>query len=289
MAQSRRPPRQKLPPLPRPPSIPPINLAPLRSRESVDLDERVTTAGEPWPPAVRWDLFLTGGRMSNGATWPGFHWEQGEHLTTIGPPGVGKTVLNRELLKRRDFVVVLGVKNRDSELYGPFERMGYKLERNFNPQPPEDADESLVLFVPRTEKHGTEGRQVKARRFRQVLNDIYDVGFWTVYADDILYMADQLRLAPEFEELWILGRSEKVTVVASSQEPVNIPPMAYGFATHLFLFHNPDDKRAERMGELVGLNRRMVREVVLSLPPHEFLYVNKLTKGMVRSRVLLRR
>ena len=278
MAPSRKAPRQKYPPLPRPPSIPPINLAPLRSRESVDLDERTTTTGEAWPPFVRWDVLLAE-----------FVWKQGEHLTVIGPPGVGKTVLVRELLKRRDYVVVLGVKNRDSELYGPFERMGYKLERNFNPQPPEDADESLVLFVPRTEKHGVEGRQAKARRFRQVLNDIYDIGFWTVYADDILYMADQLRLAPEFEELWILGRSEKVTVVASSQEPVNIPPMAYGFATHLFLFHNPDDKRAERMGELVGLNRRMVREVVLSLPPHEFLYVNKNTKRMVRSRVLLRR
>lgn len=286
MAQPRR---QKLPPLPRPPSIPPLGLAPMRPWESVQLDERAAADGTPWPPFIRWDQFMGGGTASDGSRWPGFEWNRGEHLTTIGPTGSGKTVLNRELLKRRDYVVVLGVKNRDPELYGPFERMGYKLEHTFNPQPPEDAEEALVLFVPRTEKHGVEGRAVKSRRFRQVLNDVYDIGDWTVYADDIQYMADQLRLGPEFEELWILGRSENVTVVASSQEPVNIPVMAYGQATHLFLFQNTDDKRAERMGELAGIHRKMVREVVLGLPQHEFLYLNKNSKLMVRSRVLLRR
>jgi hypothetical protein len=274
-APRRRPPS---PPPPRQPKLPPLTLAPMRSRESVDLDQRVARGGRPWPPFVRWDRFMAQ-----------FVWKQGEHLTTIGPTGSGKTVLNRELLKRRDYVVVLGVKNRDPELYAPFQRMGYKLEHSFDPQPPADAEEALVLFVPRTEKHGAEGRAVKARRFRQVLNDIYDIGDWCVYADDIQYLTDQLRLGDEFEELWMLGRSEKVTVAASSQEPVNIPVMAYGQATHLFLFKNPDDRRAQRMGELAGVNRDIVRDVVLALPDHEFLYVNKSSGQMLRSKVLTRR
>lgn len=278
MAQPRRVPTPPAPPLPRPPKLPaPINLAPLRSRESVELDGRQARGGEPWPPFERWDVFEAG-----------FEWKQGEHLTTIGPTGSGKTVLDRELLKKRDFVVVLGVKNRDPELYGPFERMGYELKHSFHPVPPADADESLILYVPRTSKHGTEGRQEKSRRFRQVLNDVYDVGDWTVYADDVQYLADKLHLAPELEEIWQLGRSEKVTMVASSQEPVDIPVMAYNAATHLFLFKNPDDYRAERMGKLVGRNRQLVREIVLSLPSHEFLYVNRETGRMVRSKVLIR-
>jgi hypothetical protein len=211
--------------------------------------------------------------------------KQGEHVTTIGPTGSGKTVLNRELLKLRDFVVVLGVKNRDPELYGGFEREGYRQVTKFDPTPADDASEERVLYVPKTSKHGKEGRQERAARLRHALNDVYDAGYWAVYIDDVQYVADQLGLATELEELWMLGRSEGVTVVASSQEPVNIPLMAYGQATHLFLFQNPDIRRADRMAELTGTNRDVIRDTILRLPPHEFVYVNKNTQELVRSKV----
>lgn len=276
MPPARTAPRLKPPSPPRPPRLSPLRLAPIRSEESVALDQaRTPRSGFELPPFVRWDRFM--------ADWK---WKQGEHLTTIGPTGSGKTVLNRQLLARRDFVVVLGIKQRDPELYGPFQAAGYKLVRKFNPEPPDDADVYRVLFVPTTEKHGTEGRQAKAKAFRQALNDIYDVGYWCVYADDVQYMTDQLRLNAEFEELWMLGRSEGVTVVASSQEPVNIPVMAYGMAMHLFLFKNPDRRRAERMAELTGINREVAQETIIRLPDHEFLYINKSTGQMLRSMVI---
>jgi hypothetical protein len=273
-----RPPRPRLrtPSPPRPPRLAPLRLAPIRSSESVALDHARTARGkDELPPFVRFDRFMK--------DWD---WRQGEHVTTIGPTGSGKTVLNRQLLARRDFVLVLGVKKRDPELYGPFEREGYELVRRFDPEPPTDAEQVKVLFVPTTDKHGKEGRDSRGRRFRQALNDVYDVGYWTVYADDIQYMADQLRLGAEFEELWMLGRSEGVTVVASSQEPVDIPLMAYGQATHLFLFRNNDLRRAQRMAELTGVNREATQTTILGLPEHEFLYVNKKTGRMLRSMVM---
>lgn len=241
----------------------------------MDLDAKQSRSGHTLPPFVRWDQFLS--------AWD---WKQGEHITIIGPTGSGKTVLGRYLLRRRAFVVVLGIKNRDPELYGPFQDDGYELVRKFDPEPPPDADAQRLLFVPRTDKHGTEGRQDKARQLRQVLNDIYDAGHWCCYADDIEYFALQLKLNTEFEELWMIGRSEKVSVVASSQEPVNIPVMAYSAATHLFLFKNPDLYRAKRMAELAGLNREIVQETVLALPDHEFLYINKSSGALQRSKVI---
>lgn len=260
---------------PRAPKLPPLRLAPIRSKESVALDSARTKHGYELPPFVRFDRFM--------AAW---EWRQGEHLTTIGPTGSGKTVLNRELLRRREFVVVLGVKNRDPELYGPFQKEGYRLVHRFEPEPPASAALERVLFVPRTDLHGAEGRSYKAKRFRQVLNDIYDVGGWTPYADDIQYLADKLRLAPELEELWMLGRSEGVSLVASSQEPVDIPVMAYGMASHLFLFKNTDLYRTRRMAELAGLNREVAQTTILQLPDHEFLYIRKRDGYMARSRVL---
>lgn len=278
MPRAPRPPqRPHSPSPPRLPRVPSLRgkLAPVRSQESVRLDQERTKSGMLIPPFVRFDRFM--------ADWK---WAQGEHITTIGPTGSGKTVLNRQLLLQRDFVVVLGIKNRDPELYGAFQKEGFELTRKFDSEPDDDQDRVRILFVPRTEKHGTEGRAAKAKAFRQALNDIYDTGGWTVYADDIQYMADQLKLNPEFEELWMLGRSEGVSVVASSQEPVNIPVMAYGMATHLFLFKNPDLYRAKRMAELTGINREITEQTILKLPEHEFLYINKKTGQMVRSKVI---
>lgn len=275
MPRAPRAPSTSRPTPPRAPRLPPLSFSPIRSNGSVELDETRTKSGLELPPFVRWDKFL--------ADWK---WKQGEHLTTIGPTGSGKTVLNRQLLRRRDFVVVLGVKQRDPELYGPFQAEGYQLVRKFDPELPEDATVWRLLFVPQTEKHGVEGRAEKARKFRQALNDVYDVGFWCVYNDDVQYEADQLRLGPELEELWMLGRSEGVTVVASSQEPVNIPVMAYGMATHLFLFKNPDVYRARRMAELSGVNREIAEHTILRLPDHEFLYINKSSGKMLRSKVI---
>jgi hypothetical protein len=273
------PPRLRAPSPPSPPRLRfPLRLQPVRAAGSTELDQaRTPRGGFELPPFVRWDQFI--------GSWK---WKQGEHVTTIGPTGSGKTVLNRELLRRRDFVVVLGIKTRDRELYGPFQAEGYQLVHKFQAEPPADRDRFRLLLVPKTDKHGTEGRKIKANVFRQALNDIQDAGNWAVYCDDVQYLADQLRLAPELEELWMLGRSEGVSVVASSQEPVNIPVMAYGMATHLFLFKNPDLYRARRMAELTGVNREVAQETIMRLPDHEFLYIDKSTTRMLRSSVIRR-
>lgn len=243
----------------------------------MELDRIRTKSGQPLPPFVRWDHFL--------ASW---RWTQGEHITTIGPTGSGKTVLNRFLLRRRHFVVVLGVKNRDPELYGPFEAEGYQLVRTFEPEVPENEDSKKVLFVPRTDKHGAEGNAVRAKAFRHALNDVMDRGRWAVYCDDVQIMADEFRLGPELKEMWRLGRSELISLVVSSQEPVEIPVTAYGQATHIFLFKNIDLYRAKRMAELTGVNREVAERTILTLPDHEFLYINKSSGQMIRSRVIRR-
>lgn len=275
-ARTPRTPRPPAPKFPRVPRISPLRLSPVRPSGSIELDQARTKSGFELPPFVRFDRFM--------AEW---EWRQGEHLTTIGPTGSGKTVLNRRLLRRRTLTVVLGVKNKDPELYAPFQAEGYELVHTFEPVPPDHVEQARILFVPRTTLHGVEARAQKTKAFRVVLNEVYDVGYWCVYADDVQYMADQLKLSAEFEELWMLGRSEKVTFAASSQEPVNIPVMAYGMSTHLFLFSNPDTYRARRMAELTGaVDREIAEKTILSLPEHEFLYINRRTRKMLRSRVI---
>jgi hypothetical protein len=241
----------------------------------VELDRARSRDGQLLPPFVRWDQFVS----------EYFDWDAGEHVITIGPTGSGKTVLNFELLKYSPipWVVVFGVKRRDPELYGPFQRRGYQLVHTFNAKPEK---QTKFLYVPTTRKQGREARQELAEHFRRAMYDILDHGAWVVYIDDVIVLSRQYNLRIELEDLWQLGRSEEISVVASAQEPVNIPVVAYGSSTWLFVFRNPDMRRVGRIGELTGFNRELAFETILRLPKYEVLAVNKDSGEMVRTKVI---
>lgn len=226
------------------------------------------------PPFVRWDQFRD--RLK---------FRQGEHITIVGTTGSGKTLLARELLNFRSYVAVLGTKNRDPELYGPFEKRGYDIVEDFDPTP--DEDESKIIFRPRLTTPDKKGRDRQADAFRAMLFEVFDVGRWTLYADEIWYLTHQLGLASIFETFWTQGRTERISVVASTQLPVDIPLLAFDQATHLFLFRNTDRYRIRRMAEFAGSDFELARYVIPRLPSHEFLYVDTRSGTMLRSKVIL--
>jgi hypothetical protein len=265
----------RAPRLPWAPRLPPLRLAPIRSAGSVELD-RQTLRGEPLPPFIRWDEFLFRLRM-----------RPGEHITIVGVTGSGKSVLARMLLRRRDYVAVLGTKNRDPELYGAFMRDGYVLVERFDAEPP--PGRSRIIYRPRMSTPDEAGLDAQRTAFRRMLTEVYEVGRWTLYADEVWYLTNRLNLATILETFWTAGRSLEITLVASTQLPVSIPLLAFDQATHLFLFRNTDRRRIDRMAEFAGANREVVRAVIPRLPQHEFLYVNTRTGNLARSKVILDR
>jgi len=272
----------RLPRAPKPPSLPklpgPIQLAPIRSVGSVELD-RQGVRGRDDPvgeliPYKRWDEFL---RLVS--------FKQGEHITIVGTTGSGKTVLERELVERRRFTALLGTKNEDAELYKPFEDRGYEITDDFDPHP--DRQDSRIIFRPRLSTPDQKGLEKQRQAFEAMLFQVWEYGGWTLVADEIWYLTVRLKLSAIFETFWTAGRSNHITVVAATQLPVAIPLMAFDQATHLFLFRNTDRYRINRMAEFAGSDTALLREVIPLLPRHEFAYVDTRSGSLYRSKVII--
>lgn len=225
-------------------------------------------------PEVGWSAFLEA-----------FDWRQGEHLTTIGPTRSGKTTLVSELLRPgvrpSDFVCVLGTKRRDP-LYDDFRARGYQRLRRWIVSEPEIMPR--VLLAPKV--RGFDSADHQREVLREAMDAMMRQGGWTVDLNEARYIANHLGLSREYEHMLHAGRTEGVTVITEAQRPRHIPLLAYDQATHLFLFRNPDQLSAKRLGEIGGaFDSRAIQRAVGVLPFHGMLYVNTETGELVRTKV----
>lgn len=252
-----------------------LKMAPLRSRESVDLDT-AQHAGADLPPFVPWARFRET-----------FDFRQGEHVTLVGTTGSGKTTLARELLlPMREYVCVLGTKTKDPSLYAPLERAGYDLEHTFDANAQEHG-KRRIIFQPPLRTPDRDGFNEQSEAFKTALFDIYKWGGWCVYADEVRYLTETLGLQRTFEVLWLQGRSLGISLVVGTQRPVSIPLLAFDQATHLFLWRNTDRVNIERMSEFAGADSPIAKYTIPRLPHHEALYIDTRTGRMVRTKVEL--
>lgn len=210
-------------------------------------------------------------------------WRQGEHATLIAPTGQGKTTMMRELLPRtpaiRDFVMVLAAKQKDKTMaafndYRVMEVPQEWAERVIvRPPFPNDVDKML---------------DAHRRVFRRALTVAFASGGWTVYADEVAYLSDDLGLRKDLKRIWMQGRSNGVTLIAATQRPRNIPLEAYDQPTHLFLWRDTDRENVRRLADIAGnVDRAAIMARVARLPRYQFLYVNTREEIVVESKVVL--
>lgn len=209
-----------------------------------------------------------------------FDWQQGEHVTLIGPTGQGKTTLALSILQLRTFVLAIATKQRDPVLY-QLEARGYERQTNFGDRPPEVSPKVvLAANLPK----GTESLPQQKRTVHDALTTVYVQGGWTVYLDEARYVTEYLKQAAEVELLWQQGRSSGISVVAAAQRPAWIPLSAFSQATHLFLWRTSDQRDLERVGALGAHDSRAISAEVASLPRFTVLYVNTRDGMKVRTK-----
>lgn len=252
-----------------------LRLPPPRHEGSVRLDESTTRnrSGEDlqMPPFLRWAEFLAQ-----------FKWKQGQHVTLVGSTGSGKTTLARALLPARDYTIVLATKRKDSSLYDPLRKEGFILQQILDL---DDEKYPKILFQPRMKTPNAKGLEEQKEAFESALIEIFDEGGWCIYADEVRYLTDNLKLRGVFDVLWLQGRSLKITVVVSTQRPVSIPLLAFDQAYHIFCWRQTLKDDIQRISEFAGIAAETVRYVLPRLPEHEALYINTVTGQLVRTNI----
>lgn len=205
--------------------------------------------------------------------------------------GSGKTVFARQIIGLRDFVIVFATKAVDDSLYTPLERQGFVIRESWDPWEWEQTGERKVILRPLAPgQRPTKDVLVnQADVFRNALLDIFVAGGWCCYFDEVRYLSDNLNLRAELDLLWLQGRSNHISMVASTQRPVSVPINMFEQATWIFTWRVSDRDDRSRTAEYTGDLAPVVRATAGRLPRHEFLSIEKYADRALRSKVDLSR
>lgn len=222
------------------------------------------------------------------------NWQQGEHVSIIGPTGCGKTTLESRMLNVRDSVVVFVTKIHDDTLSDQFP--GY--ERIEEWPPPRTWMNKVLLWPrPKSTHRGLLRRRdpltiretyaMQRAVFKDALDSIFRERNWCVVFDEQHYMCKQLGLDVENAMLLQQGRSSGLSVVNGTQRPAWVPLVTYSSATHAMIWRTTHRDDLRRLAELGGIEMRTLQANLLGLDKHSFIYVNTRRGDILKSQVAI--
>jgi hypothetical protein len=207
-------------------------------------------------------------------------WRQGEHVTCIGPTGVGKTELIIALASQRRWCIFLNTKRMDSTQRVLRRDLGFRQTRDAKSINPEVASRYIVSPPWHRKMDSDATDRLHAAVFKGALARAFWQTGWTVCVDELEYINRDLKITSPVDRILRQGRSSLVSLVSGTQRPRHVTLHAYEQATHLFVWKQSDMGNIVRASELAGVNRAAVLEIVPTLTKHDVLYVNTVTGAM---------
>lgn len=228
----------------------------------------------PTVPKMSWEEF------SDAFTMGDLAWLQGEHVSLIGPTGSGKTTLAYFLLPLRKYSIVLATKPKSPSLTRFGRDHHYTVLKEWKQMPPKRSPKRIIW--PRMERVSDVPNQMRV--VGDTLNNVFMEGGWCLYIDELRYVTETLGYKRYVNLFLLQGRELGISLVIGSQRPAWIPLEVFDQATHLFFWNDRDDRNLSRISGISSIDTWLIRDTILSLGRHEFLYINTRTGTLVRSK-----
>lgn len=227
----------------------------------------------------------------------GGEFQQGDHVAVIGPTGSGKTHIAFEVADIRAYVILVALKPQDpliedARKKGYYLIPGNKLEIEYvdgRPLHPK------VIYWPRLSQ--VSQRRLPAEALLSAEKELHKqlvrgaIGYvrknkrWTLILDEGTWVCRDLNLQRDVDSALMHFRSLEASVIILGQRPSWMGRYVLSSPTHLFLFSTNDANDRKSLGEISGVDTRLVQDIVGSLDfrRHEVLYINTRTREMYRT------
>lgn len=225
-------------------------------------------------PKVEWDDFVTQFTLGDLA------WLQGEHVSLIGPTGAGKTTLAYFILPMRQYSVVMATKPKSPSLSRFGRDHGYKVLKEWENLSPTRVPKRIIW--PNMRSLTDLPNQVRV--IGDTFSNIFMEGGWSLYIDELRYVTTELGFKRWVNLYLLQGRELGISLVVSSQRPAWIPLEVFDQATHLFFWNDRDDRNLSRIAGISSMDTYLIRDTIVNLERHQFLYINTRTGSMVISK-----
>lgn len=185
----------------------------------------------------------------------------------VGQTGSGKSTLARELLKQRQYVVVLDGK-------GLINWSEMKLVRSFSRLVGEAAPK--MIWRPTHDELRDE------EAIDKFFEWIYLRGNTTCYVDEAQTVTAGQLLPTFYHGCITRGREHKVEVWSGTQRPTLIPQVIMSEAEHMYVFKLKLEQDRDKMASMTGIDSEQLK----AIPKHQFFYAPQ--DGDVRGPLRLR-
>lgn len=202
--------------------------------------------------------------------WMRTNWAQGEHVTIMGRTGRGKTLLARDLLACRGYVCALAIKRADDTL-STFPKAGYRLLVNKRWPPSYGTNRVLYWAKPKS----LEDTPAQQKVLKRIFDDAYINGGWTLFHDDVAYIANALGFRKTLAILINQARSNHSSQVCAMTQPSSVAqaiPSELWRQTrfHLALYYRTG-RDLDAISDMVGYKLVQVKQWMAQLRPYDFL------------------